>query len=230
MRQNFAASLAAVLKEEGGYANHPKDPGGATNFGITQRVYDAWRNNNGKPPRSVKMIEKAEVDTIYYQQYWVMVRGDQLPAGVDLAMFDYGVNSGPSRAIKELQRVLGVKVDGVPGNVTLSTVGAANPIKVVNDLLDARMRFLKDLSTFGTFGKGWVVRVSRVRAQAMEMARQAPSVPDGTSLPRPQPLPPTVPPAPPVQVPKTERTIGQVMLWIVMAIVAGLAAYLGLGR
>jgi lysozyme family protein len=230
MRQNFAASLAAVLKHEGGFSNHPKDPGGATNFGVTQRIYDAWRSNNGKPKQSVKDIARDEVETIYYQQYWMMARGDQLPAGVDYAIFDYAVNSGPSRAIKDLQKTLGTKIDGIPGNVTLAAIEAAEPVKLINDLCDRRMAFLKGISTYGTFGRGWSTRVSQVRSLALGMAREAPSVPDGTSLPRPQPLPPTVPPAPPVQVPKTERTIGQVMAWIVAAIIAGLAAYLGFGR
>jgi lysozyme family protein len=225
MRKNFERSLAAVLKEEGGYSNHPKDPGGATNFGVTQRVYDAWRSNNGKPHRSVKEITSDEVETIYYQQYWIMVRGDQLNSGVDLAMFDYGVNSGPSRAIKELQRTLGVKVDGIPGNVTLAAAAAADPIKLVNDLLDLRIKFLKGLSTWDTFGRGWSVRVSRVRAQAIEMARSAPTTSEPTPLPQPQPQPPTIP------LPrKEETTIGQVMAWIVGALLAGFLAWIGLGR
>jgi lysozyme family protein len=224
MKRNFARSLEAVLKEEGGYSNHPKDPGGATNLGVTQRVYDAWLKNNGKAPRSVRDIARAEVESIYYQQYWLAVRGDQLPDGVDLAMFDYAVNSGPGRAIKDLQRVLGVKVDGGIGNVTLAAVAAADPIKLVNDLLDTRMRFLKDLSTWSTFGRGWSVRVSRVRAQAVEMARTAPV----TSEP-----PPTLPqPKPSIEaLPRKEKTtIGQVMAWIVGALLAGFAAYIGFGR
>jgi lysozyme family protein len=227
MKQNFAASLAAVLKHEGGYSNHPKDPGGATNFGITQRIYDAWRSNSHKSQQSVKAITKDEVETIYYQQYWIMVRGDQLPTGVDYCLFDYAVNSGPSRALKDLQKQLGVKIDGIPGNVTLAAIAAADPVKLVNDLCDRRLAFLKGLSTYSTFGRGWSARVSGVRSIALGMVREAASSPQ---VPRPQPLPPTVPPAPPVQVPKEKTTIGQVMAWIVAALIAGFAAYLGFGR
>jgi lysozyme family protein len=226
MKRNFERSLAAVLKHEGGYSNHPKDPGGATNFGVTQRVYDAWRKNNGKPSRSVKEIEKAEVDTLYYQQYWIMVRGDQLPDGLDYATFDYAVNSGPSKAIKDLQTVLGVKVDGIPGNVTIGAAQAGEPVKTVDALCDRRMAFLRGLSTFSTFGRGWSTRVGGVRATALEIIRGAASLPEDATLPPPQPRPPTVPP------PRKESwSIGQVMAWIVGALLAGLAAYFaGFGR
>lgn len=224
MKRNFTRSLEAVLKEEGGYSNHPKDPGGATNLGVTQRVYDAWLKNNGKAPRSVREITRAEVESIYYQQYWLAARGDQLPDGVDLAMFDYAVNSGPSRAIKDLQRALGVKVDGLIGNVTLAAVAAADPIKLVHDILDTRVRFLKGLSAWSTFGRGWSIRVSRVRAQAVEMARTAPATTaPSPTLPQPKPSIEALPR-------KENWTIGQVMAWIVGALLAGFAAYAGFGR
>jgi lysozyme family protein len=225
MKRNFERALAAVLKHEGGYSNHPKDPGGATNFGVTQRVYDAWRKNNGKEPRSVREIEKAEVDAVYWGQYWIMVRGDQLPDGLDYATFDFAVNSGPSKAIKELQAVLGVKVDGIPGNVTIAAAQAADPVKTTDALCDRRMAFLRGLSTYSTFGRGWSTRVGGVRATALEIIRGAASLPPEATTPPPQPRPPTVPP------PRKEGlSIGSVMAWIVGALLAGFAAYLGFGR
>ncbi len=195
--------------------------------GVTQRVYDAYRKNNGQAPQTVKSISQAELEGVYYQNYWLMARGDLLPSGLDYAVFDLAVNSGPGRAVKMLQEVLKVKVDGVPGNVTLAAANAASPSKTINALCDARMDFLKGLkTTWPTFGKGWTTRVAGVRSEALAMAREAPAVPDGTGLPRPQPLPPGTP------LPRQEGlSIGQAMLAIIGALVAGLIAYFaGFGR
>lgn len=162
MRDNWKKSLELVLQHEGGYVNHPADPGGATNKGITQRVYDGYRRGKGQEPRSVRQITNTEVTAIYKNQYWDVIQGDRLPAGVDYAVFDYAVNSGSSRAVKDLQRVVGSPVDGGMGNITIGDVEAACAVdeeKVLADLCERRMRFLKSLKTFGTFGKGWTRRV-----------------------------------------------------------------------
>jgi lysozyme family protein len=224
MRSNFRRSLEAVLKHEGEWSNHPKDPGGATMRGITQRIYDSYRKNNGQAIQTVRNISQAELEGVYYQNYWLMCRGDLLPAGLDYCVFDLAVNSGPGRAVKMLQAVLGVKVDGVPGNVTLAAANAASPTKTINALCDARMEFLKGLrSTWPTFGNGWTARVKGVRSMAVVMAESAPPAPDSTTLP--QPLPPGAP------LPRAEgASIGQVMAWIVGALIAGFMAWLGLGR
>jgi lysozyme family protein len=219
MKSNFRKSLDAVLKHEGGYSNHPRDPGGATMKGVTQRVYDAWRKNNGKPVQSVRGIAQEEIEAIYYQQYWLMVRGDQLPSGLDYAVFDFAVNSGPGKAIRELQRVLGIIQDGIPGNVTIQTAFSGDTRKIINDLCDRRMLFLQSLSTFDAFGKGWISRVSGVRSMALAMQTVSPEVV--------QPKQPTPPPVIPAPVSKG-ASIGQVMVWIVGALLAGLATYLGL--
>ena len=105
MKANFDKSLALVLVHEGGYVNHPKDPGGATNRGVTQAVYDAYRKTRGKAGQSVKFITDEEVNAIYKFQYWDRVQGDLLPAGLDYAVFDFAVNSGVGRASKYLQAV-----------------------------------------------------------------------------------------------------------------------------
>lgn len=160
MKGNFKESLKLVLAHEGGYVNHPKDPGGATNFGVTQAVYNSWRNRNGKPTRSVKDIAKTtEVPAIYKEGYWDKVRGDQLPDGVDYAVFDYAVNSGPGRAIKDLQRVIGAGVDGVIGNETLTKVFRMPAEDLITALCTRRLNFMKALKTWSTFGKGWSRRV-----------------------------------------------------------------------
>jgi len=158
----FAGCLPLVLAHEGGYVNHPKDPGGATNKGVTQAVYDSYRRNRGVEPRSVREITRAEIRDIYRRQYWDMVNADDLPAGVDYAVFDYGVNSGPNRAVKDLQRLLGVGVDGQVGQETIEAVrkaADADEVKLITDYCNRRMRFLRSLRTWGTFGGGWKRRV-----------------------------------------------------------------------
>jgi len=112
MKSNYQTALAAVLKHEGGYANHPRDPGGATMKGVTQRVYDAFRRNKSLPTRLVRDIADDELQAIYRRQYWDATSCDDLPSGVDYAVFDFAVNSGVSRAATYLQTVLGVGVDG----------------------------------------------------------------------------------------------------------------------
>ena len=170
MKENLETALKHVLVHEGGYVNHQKEPGGATNRGVTQRVYDAYRDRHRKPRRSVRAIEADEVADIYKRQYWDAVRGDDLPSGLDYAVFDYAVNSGPRRAAQDLQRELGVAVDGVIGNVTLAAVAKADVYDLIDRLCARRMRFLKALRHWPTFGKGWTRRVTDVAEIAMAMA------------------------------------------------------------
>jgi len=168
MNTNFDKCLALVLIHEGGFVNHPRDPGGATNRGVTQAVYDAYRKTRGRGQQSVKFITDDEVKAIYKFQYWDRVQGDLLPRGLDYAVFDFAVNSGVGRASKYLQAVLGVAQDGVIGAKTLAAV--QSPYNAINALCDRRMSFLRNLKTFLTFGKGWTRRVQDVRAHALEMA------------------------------------------------------------
>lgn len=168
MNNNFEHCLDLVLKHEGGYIDHPRDPGGKTNRGVTQAVYDAYRKTRGRGAQSVKFITDDEVKAIYKFQYWDRVQADLLPAGLDYAVFDFAVNSGAGRASKYLQAVLGVAQDGVIGAKTLAAV--QSPYNAINALCDRRMSFLRNLKTFLTFGKGWTRRVQDVRAHALEMA------------------------------------------------------------
>lgn len=159
MRENLQPALRWVLAHEGGFVNHPKDPGGPTNRGVTQRVYDGYRDRIGQPRRSVRAITNDEVGEIYLRQYWKPIRGDDLPAGLDYAVFDFAVNSGVKRAAQELQRVLGVKVDGTIGEVTLAAARKADVFDLIERLCARRMEFLRGLRTWPTFGKGWSRRV-----------------------------------------------------------------------
>ncbi|CAD5275162.1 Lysozyme family protein [Bosea sp. 62] len=163
--QNYARALSRVLVHEGGYADHPKDPGGATMKGVTQGVYDAYRKRRDEAKRSVRQITDAELQAIYRRQYWDVVKGDSLPEGVDYAVFDGAVNSGPSQAVKWLQRALGsVKVDGVIGEATLAAVEAyPDHDRLIALMLGRRLAFLQALRTWSTFGRGWSARVAQVK-------------------------------------------------------------------
>jgi hypothetical protein len=155
----FATAHPWVLAHEGGYVDHPADPGGATNQGVTQATYDAWRQRKDQARRSVRHITPAERDAIYRNDFWDAIRGDDLPAGVDYATYDFAVNSGPSRAARYLQRIVGTKQDGIIGPLTLAAVTMHDPEHVVRRLCDDRMAFLRRLRHWGTFGRGWTRRV-----------------------------------------------------------------------
>jgi len=160
MRENLETSTNWILVHEGGYVNHPDDPGGATNMGVIQRTYDGYRRRKDKSIQSVRNITLAEVIEIYKDQYWDKVWGDHLPAGLDYAMYDFAINSGPSRAVKFLQELLGVDADGVLGNITLGAIQGKNDIEqLIIDLNFKRWIWLKRLRHWNTFGKGWTRRV-----------------------------------------------------------------------
>lgn len=169
----FEACLAITLGYEGGYSDDPHDPGGPTMAGIIQRVYDAWRAAGGLEPRHVKEIELQEIHAIYWEQYWLAVSGEQLPPGIDLAVWDFGVNSGPHRAIKALQKALCVTADGHLGAVTLEACLAADPVEVIEAIHAERQRFLRQIKTFWRFGKGWTRRNDGIREKALAMVAAA---------------------------------------------------------
>lgn len=171
MDRNFAKALALVLKHEGGFSDHPKDPGGATMKGVTLANFRRYVKPSATK-EDLKKITDEQIATIYKRYYWDAVRGSDLPGGIDYAVFDYAVNSGPDRAIKYLQAVVGAKQDGRIGPDTLAKTRAMLRPTVINDLCDRRMAFLKRLPTWKTFGKGWTSRVSGVRAEALKMAAQ----------------------------------------------------------
>jgi lysozyme family protein len=171
MKESFPAALAATLQYEGGYVNHPKDPGGATMRGITQRVYDAWRRTAGSSLARSRITD-AESRNSTVVQYWDAVRGDDLPAGIDAAVFDAAVNSGPIRAAKWLQAALGVSQDGHIGAVTIDAARHADRAATALAVCAARLAWLKGLKTWPTFGKGWGRRIRELEAFAATLAKQ----------------------------------------------------------
>lgn len=168
MRENWDAAFQSMLKEEGGFVNHPADPGGMTNLGVTAASWKGWI---GRMPTEDEMraLTPAVVKPFYKANYWDKVWGDRLPSGVDYAVFDFAVNSGPHRAITVLQKLVNTTQDGVMGPQTLAATNAANAGALVRQYVDARLKFLKGLSTFSVFGKGWSSRVTRVQEKAQRM-------------------------------------------------------------
>lgn len=168
MASRFDRVLDRVLNHEGGYVDHPSDPGGATNFGITRRKLAEWRGipMRDLPKSEVRKLTRAEAKEIYKSAYWDAIRGDDLPAGLDYAVFDFAVNSGPARAAKFLQRILGVGVDGIIGGITLRAIEREAALSLVIRLIDDRLAYLQGLKTWRIFGDGWSTRLAKVLAGA----------------------------------------------------------------
>lgn len=168
MPGRFATCLPLILRYEGGYVNDPADHGGATNYGITQRVYDAWRESVGRPAQSVRVILSDEVAAIYERDYWKVVGADEMPAPLDLVCFDAAVNSGPKRAVVWLQRALGVADDGVVGPRTWAALRAAEPVALAGRCIDQREASLRKFATApgqAKFLNGWLRRTKDLRGR-----------------------------------------------------------------
>ncbi|MGR3495235.1 glycoside hydrolase family 108 protein [Citreimonas sp.] len=181
--------IRRILKHEGGYVNHKDDPGGATNLGVTigtlKRIGIDVDGDGDSDIADLRALRVSDAVKVYRRFYWDKVEADLLPVGVDYAVADYAVNSGVSRASKALQGIVGVKQDGVIGPKTLAAVNGRDPAALVNALCDQRMRFLRALSHWGTFGKGWTRRVDGVRADALADAQGRQEAPAAPSRPDP---------------------------------------------
>jgi len=171
---SYEAALARVLAHEGGYTNNPADPGGPTNFGITIADYRRYVKP-GATAADVRAMTADEAKAIYRARYWDALACDDLPAGVDYAVFDYGVNSGIGRSGKVLRRMLTLPDNtGVVDNAVIAAVAQADARALVAAICDERLRFLKSLKTWPVFGKGWSSRVADVKAFALVLASGAP--------------------------------------------------------
>ena len=165
MKENWQECISHLLREEGGYSNHSADPGGMTNLGVTKRVWEEWTGKSATE-QDMRSLTHEQVTPLYKKRYWDAIKGDDLPSGIDLCVFDCAVNSGVSRAVRILQRILGVKDDGVIGAVTISAVTAIPVDDLIERYTEERQDFLESLPTFSVFGKGWTTRVAQVETQA----------------------------------------------------------------
>jgi lysozyme family protein len=169
-QSNFETCLALMLAHEGGFVNHPKDPGGMTNLGVTKRVWEEWVGHE-VDEKQMRALTPETVAPLYKRKYWDAVRADDLVDGVDYCVFDVAVNSGPGRAIKFLQSCVGATPDGGFGPATLAAVREAekDPARLIEMYCARRLEFLQSLQTFETFGKGWSRRVQEVKDKALKM-------------------------------------------------------------
>ena len=169
MKNNFEKSLKYVMEDEGGYVNHPKDPGGATNFGITKKAWGDYLNKIVTDD-DIKNLKKPVASAFYKKKYWDVCKCDLLPTGIDYCVFDFAVNSGPTKAIKILQNSLGVVCDGIVGNKTiLAAQNNKDKSGIITVICSKRLTFLKSLVSYHVFGNGWLSRIKKVQSKSMEM-------------------------------------------------------------
>ena len=168
MKDNWENAFLAVLKHEGGYVNHPKDPGGMTNLGVTKRAWEEYVGHE-VDEATMRGLTSEVVKPFYKSRYWDRIKGDDLPSGVDYAAYDLAVNSGTGRAAKYLQQIAGVTADGAIGPKSLEAIKSCDPAETVESLCGMRLDFLQKLPTWDTFGKGWGKRVADVEEKAMGM-------------------------------------------------------------
>jgi lysozyme family protein len=168
MNSNWDNALKAVLHHEGGFVNHPSDPGGMTNLGCTKAVWEEWC---GHPvtEQDMRDLQPSDVASLYKSKYWDRVKGDDLPSGVDYIVFDAAINSGAGRAAKWLQECVGTQPDGAIGPMSLQAARSMVAADLINLYCDKRLAFLKELKTWNVFGKGWERRVEEVRSAALKM-------------------------------------------------------------
>jgi lysozyme family protein len=168
MQANYEKCLETILHHEGGYVNHPKDPGGETNLGVTKRVYEDF---GGEKDMKDLLIE--DVAPIYEKNYWGRMKCGDMPSGLDLCVFDFGVNAGTGRSAKYLQTMIGTVADGGIGPNTLGAL--ANYVEevgvegAIRNFQEARQEYYESLSTFETFGRGWTRRVDETTELAVSM-------------------------------------------------------------
>ena len=148
---NFEKAFEKLIGHEGGYVDNPRDPGGETKFGISKRSY---------PREDIRNLTLARAQQIYRADFWDAVRADEMPDAVRFDLFDAAVNSGVGQATKWLQRAAGVVEDGVIGPKTLAAARSTDPQKLAKRFNGHRLRFMTDLNTWGSFGKGWARRIA----------------------------------------------------------------------
>lgn len=168
MVSNFDQCFEWLLRHEGGFVNHPKDPGGMTNLGVTRKVLEEFYGHEVSE-QQMRDLTPGEVKPLYRENYWDRIRGDELPAGVDWFTFDWAVNSGVSRASKALQQIVGATSDGVIGSGTLRAVRELEPDFIITRMFLKRQDFYESLDSFKTFGNGWSKRNSETSKQSMEL-------------------------------------------------------------
>jgi lysozyme family protein len=170
MTKNFRDCLKLVLKHEGGFVNHPKDPGGITNLGVTKRVWEEWIGHPATE-KDMRELTPAIVAPMYEMRYWRTSYCEKLPRGLDLLVFSMAVNAGAGRSVKLLQDAIGVVADGVIGPNTMARINEANVETLIDKFSEARTAYYKGLKLFPVFGVGWLRRTESEKKEALQMAK-----------------------------------------------------------
>lgn len=153
---NFDQAFDVLIGHEGGYSNHPSDPGGETMWGVTRRVA-LQEGYTGE----MRYLPRDTAKAIYRKKYWDAVKADELPVPIRYAVFDAAVNSGVSQAVKWLQQAVDVQDDGVIGPMTIAAAKKADFLALPN-MLGHRLDFMTSLPTWGQFGRGWARRIAAI--------------------------------------------------------------------
>jgi lysozyme family protein len=168
VKENFQTSLNLVLDHEKGFSDYPFDAGGMTNLGVTKKTWEAWVK---RPVDEAEMrsLTPEKVMPLYKTKYWDACKCDQLPLGIDYAVFDFAVNAGVSRASKTMQSALGTAADGIVGPATIGVATNADPDEFLEKFSKLKEQFYRSLQLFDVWGKGWLRRVSEVKQTAEGM-------------------------------------------------------------
>lgn len=170
----FDRALSVILRHEGGFVNDPQDPGGMTNLGVTRAVWEAWTGRRATET-DMRRLTPAMVSPVYRKNYWDKLRCNELPPALALCVFDFGVNAGPARAARYLQRLAATADDGQVGPATIAAVKAwvagVGVAETVRQYQEARRAYYRQLSTFPRFGRGWLRRVDETESEALRMVK-----------------------------------------------------------
>tara|TARA_Y100001972_G_C7653111_1_gene328561 strand:- start:1960 stop:2472 length:513 start_codon:yes stop_codon:yes gene_type:complete len=168
---DFDYCITEVLKHEGGYSNNVNDLGGETNLGVTHKTYTEYCMEQDFVAKDMKDLTKEDVSPIYKTKFWNAMKCDDIPSGLNYFLFDFGVNCGPFRAIKKLQRCVGTLEDGIIGPQTIAQIFSHDVQTIINDLCIERQKHYESLDSFKHFGNGWTRRNKEVRNKSIEMIK-----------------------------------------------------------
>lgn len=169
---NFKECLDLVLKSEGGFVNHPSDPGGMTNLGVTKRVWEEYTGHEADE-KTMRGLTPEKVAPLYEQRYWRPCYGEVLFRGLDFLCFSFGVNAGCGRSVKLLQQSLGVVPDGIIGPRVMQKLRESNIADVIKGFSESRREYYRSLKNFSVFGKGWLSRTDNEEKEALEMIKNS---------------------------------------------------------
>lgn len=167
---DFKECLDLVLKSEGGFVNHPSDPGGMTNLGVTKRTWEEYTGHEADE-KTIRNLTPEKVAPLYEQRYWRPTYCETLPRGLRYLVFSMAINAGPGRSVKLLQSTIGCVADGVIGPRTRSLIASSDIATLIAKYSQSRREYYESLKTFPIFGRGWLARVDREEKEALNMIK-----------------------------------------------------------